>query len=99
MWMVSDPRRAPCWSSCQVEMVSTVKGGNPALTKRDLVYTVVIPMLVAAQDLVGLHGNGPIAGNTVGLIGVKENLIAVRFYQKTGMAKICKGHNNPSYKF
>ena len=46
---------------------------------------MVVPMLVAAQNLVSLHGDGQVAWNTVGLIWVKDDPVALRLYQETGM--------------
>ena len=75
------------------------EGGDPALAQRHLLYAMVIPVLVAAQHLVGLGGDGLITRHAVRRIGVQNDLISLGFHQETGVAQPCQCHNNPSKTF
>ena len=68
------------------------KGGSAALTQGDLLHAVVVPVLVAAQHLVGLGADGQIARYAVGSIGVQNNLVSLGLHQEAGVAQPCECH-------
>ena len=63
------------------------EGGLSALPQGDALHAAVVSVAVAAQDLIRRHPKGLVPGHLFVLIGVQDDLIALRLDLETGMAQ------------
>ncbi len=63
------------------------EGTRPVRLPGDRFREVVVPVAVAAQNLVGLLAENAVSGHLVVRIGVHKDGVAVRLQQKTGVAQ------------